>query len=103
MMIAPLFLALQAASPSAMLDPEFLKADDAWLHCRDLRLGEAVVAGKKGKKAVAAAFAGCSREETALRAILVARLGAAEGGATMERIRGFSRQMMLRRLQGRGW
>lgn len=94
MMIAAIALALQAAQPSAMLDPDFLAADDAWLDCRDARLSEAVVAGQKAK----AAFAGCSAEEAALRAILVARLGAAEGEATRERIRGFSGAMMQRRL-----
>ena len=102
MMIAAIALALQAAQPSAMLDPEFLAADDAWLECRDARLSEVLAAGGKAKAAVKAAFAGCSAEEAALRAILVARLGEAEGGAAMERIRGFSRAMMLRRAQGMG-
>jgi len=98
-MIAALFIALQAAQPSPMLDPAFMAADDAWLECRDAKLGAAAASGKSDKAAVKAAFAGCAAEEAALSAILVARLGAAEGKRTMVRIRAFSRDMMLRHLR----
>ncbi len=101
-MIAALALALQAAQPSPMLDPDFLAADDAWLQCRDARLNEAVAAGSKAKAAVKAALAGCAAEEAALRAILVARLGEAEGESTMAAILDFSRRIMLRRAREMG-
>lgn len=98
MIIATIALALQAAQPSPLLDPAFMAADDAWLECRSTYVS-GLAGTRSARDVVAAAFAGCATQEAALRAILIARLGEAEGGRTMARIRDFSRQMMISRLR----
>jgi hypothetical protein len=95
--LATLALAFQ---PSAYMSrPDFMPAYTRWIECTHRVMDGEDFAGQSDDEIVAAAYAGCTAEEGAVRAVIVAASGAARGARDMDEFRTADRQALLDRAQ----
>ena len=92
-----LALALQAApapAPAPAADDPYAAVGRSWVDCVKRRVDSALRSDRAPDLITQAAFAGCAREENALRAAIAGRMGARVAEANIERIRSGTLAMM---------
>jgi hypothetical protein len=99
MILAALALALQA--PAYMNDPGFLSAYQGWIRCTHRVMDGTDASGRSDEDLVATAYAGCTAEEEAVRAAIIARTGAARGAGEMEALRQADHGILVERASAR--